>query len=659
MDAKEALDWVEKLIYAKTGKHLNDLERQVFIGSYQGQTYKEIYPLNPEYVEKYVGYNLWQKLSSVLGEKVTKKQFRGALERSLKQQVLESAEIVNSQRIEFETTELGVGRRVFISYWVQEPDLTLAMQLAEALRNSGYQPFMATVGLYPENCSILEADWIAQIDEQLQQCDYFLLLLSPQAAASEMVIEKLRRAKELRDFRKNDQPAVLAIRVNCPYSEPLNHELRSYLQGIGQKEWHSPPDTSHLIPEILNLLAKGHQDWEIGEVETELPISGLQVERGNSPSSYPFGEQYSSGTPAGNANENIYSELSSTPPLPVAEPELPSGQVRLASAFYVERVPYEALCYKEILQPGALIRIKAPRQMGKTSLMARLLYHAKEQGYRTVPLSFQHADAAVFTSLNQLLQWFCARITRKLGLPYQVKDYWTDTYGGKDNCTDYFQDCLLLETDNPLVLGLDEVDRVFQHPTIADDFFGLLRAWYEEAGYGNSNLWEKLRLVVVHSTEVYIPLDINQSPFNVGLPIELPEFNPEQVQTLTQRHGLNWNATSVEQLMSIVGGHPYLVRVALYHIATGQLTLNELLQTAPTEAGLYGDHLRRHLWHLQQHPELAAAFAKVVTASEPVELPSVQAFKLHSMGLVQMRGNYVTPRFDLYRQYFRDRVARL
>ena len=109
--------------------------------------------------------------------------------------------------------------------------------------------------------------------------------------------------------------------------------------------------------------------------------------------------------------------------------------------------------------------------------------------------------------------------------------------------------------------------------------------------------------------------------------------------------------------MSIVGGHPYLVRVALYNLATGQLTLDQLLTQAPTEAGLYGDHLRRHLWHLQQHPELATAFTKVVTTHEPVELESVVAFKLHSLGLVHLQGNYVTPRFDLYRQYFYERLA--
>jgi hypothetical protein len=614
MDVEEALQFVDKLIYAKTGKHLNDLEREVFSGSWQGHTYEKMYPLNPEYVEKDVGYKLWKKLSNALGEKVTKKTLHGAIERTLK--------------------------RVFISHRGQEPDISLAAQLCEAINASGHQAFMTTAGINTSSYHQPGEDGFAYIDEKLKQCDYFLLLLSPQAAVSEMVIEELRRAKELRDSRSNRKPALLPIRVNCPPSEPLNHDLRSYLQGVGHREWKSPTDTPILIQEIMSLLADSESgrvtEWEIGSLADwenfiHLPADALTT----SPITV------------------------DGPPLPVAEPELPNGQVRLASAFYVERIPFEAQCYREICQPGALIRIKAPRQMGKTSLMARILYQAKEQGYRTVPLSFQHADTSVFTNLNELLQWFCARITRKLRLPYQVDDYWSDTYGSKDNCTAYFEDCLLSESDEPLVLGLDEVDRVFQYPTIADDFFGLLRAWYEEAGYGDadSDLWEKLRLVVVHSTEVYIPLNVNQSPFNVGLPIELPEFSPQQVQDLTQRHGLNWSATQVEQLMSIVGGHPYLVRVALYHIAQQDITLPGLLDMAPTEAGLYGDHLRRHLWNLQEHPKLAAAFTKVVTAGEPVELESMLAFKLHSLGLVQLQGNYVTPRFDLYRQYFRGKLS--
>lgn len=43
--------------------------------------------------------------------------------------------------------------------------------------------------------------------------------------------------------------------------------------------------------------------------------------------------------------------------------------------------------------------------------------------------------------------------------------------------------------------------------------------------------------------------------------------------------------------MAMVGGHPFLLRVAMYRIARKDTTLDVFLQTAPTEAGAYGDHL--------------------------------------------------------------------
>ena len=74
MDVEKALEFVDQRLYAKTGKYLNDTEREVFIGSWRGDTYQEIYPYNPQYVEKTLAYRLWRKLSEVLGEKVTKKK---------------------------------------------------------------------------------------------------------------------------------------------------------------------------------------------------------------------------------------------------------------------------------------------------------------------------------------------------------------------------------------------------------------------------------------------------------------------------------------------------------------------------------------------------------------------------------------------------------
>jgi AAA-like domain len=109
--------------------------------------------------------------------------------------------------------------------------------------------------------------------------------------------------------------------------------------------------------------------------------------------------------------------------------------------------------------------------------------------------------------------------------------------------------------------------------------------------------------------------------------------------------------------INLLGGHPYLLRVALYEITRGRITLEKLKEIAPTEEGPYSDHLRRHLLNLQDNPELQAAMINVVTSTEPIVIGTTEAFKLRSMGLVKFQGNAVKPLCNLYRQYFSDRLG--
>lgn len=351
-------------------------------------------------------------------------------------------------------------------------------------------------------------------------------------------------------------------------------------------------------------------------------------------------------------------ELVQAPKVTEVALEEPEGQVPLDSIFYVERPPIEMDCYETILRPGALIRVKAPRQMGKTSLLSRILHYVSEQGYQKAAFSFQSADAKCLKDLDLFLKWFCARISNELNLANQVNEYWQDDFlGAKDKCTNYFQRYLLAAIDRPIVLGLDEVDEVFKHEEVAVDFFGLLRAWHEKAK--NDLVWQKLRLIITHSKEVYIPLNINQSPFNVGFAVELPVLTQAQVQELVHRHGIVWTEAEMAQLMGLLGGHPYLVRAALYQIARGRMTLERLQQVAPTEEGLYGDHLRRHLLNLEdtEDADLMRAAKQVFTTDRPVNVGTTEAFKLRSMGIVKLRGNEVMPLCELYRLYFSDRLG--
>jgi transcriptional regulator with XRE-family HTH domain len=490
--------------------------------------------------------------------------------------------------------------------------------------------------------------------KSLHYSDYFLLLLSRATAISEIILETVQLARELHDNTRQ-KPAILPICLDLPWEYTLPFDLLELLQGIQPWQWHCTNNTSILASELLKLIKESRtslpSDHEFALCWTNITsetIPPCPPEKKSDPPHIPLLK--------GDGRGIAWGESKIQNPIPSASPELPEGQVELASRFYIERPPIEARCYETIVQPGALIRIKAPRQMGKTSLMSRILHCAETQGSRAIALNFQLASKRIFTNLDTFLQWFCAGVGLALGQLDSLSNCWqlADIIGSNLCCKAYFEQYLLSENLPPLTLGLDEVDRIFEFPEIADDFLGLLRSLHEESK--RCDKWKKFRLIVVHSTEVYIPLDMNKSPFNVGLPIELPEFNPQQVQELARRHGIDCDQNQVEQLMDLVGGHPFLVRLAMYHISRGDMTLDRLIQESATEAGIYSDHLRRHLWNLDKYPEIKLAFEQVVTTSESVRLPLEQGFKLNSMGLVKMDGNDCIPRCKLYRKYFSDRL---
>ncbi|MDJ0772537.1 MAG: AAA-like domain-containing protein [Mastigocoleus sp. MO_167.B18] len=332
--------------------------------------------------------------------------------------------------------------------------------------------------------------------------------------------------------------------------------------------------------------------------------------------------------------------------------ESPEGLVPIDSPFYISRPPIEQYCYQEIQKPASLVRIKAPREMGKTSLLRRMMREAEKQGYATVFIDLELAQQPFLCNSDKFLSWFCGSIGLALKIPNKLNDYWdlADSLGSSMACRAYLEEYLLPTINRPLVLALDKVDRVFEFPEVYRDFFGLLRALHEGGKW--HSIWKQLRLVIVHSSEVYVPMDINQSPFNVGLLAELPEFTSEQVLNLVKIYQLDWSNAEIEELMAMVGGHPFLIRLALYHIARQDLTLRELLQTAATPVGIYGDHLRRVESTLSKQPVLSAAMQEVVNNASQVQLKSFTRFKLHSMGLVNLYGDRVTSRYELYRQYF-------
>ncbi|MEM7595229.1 MAG: AAA-like domain-containing protein [Cyanobacteria bacterium P01_A01_bin.83] len=332
-------------------------------------------------------------------------------------------------------------------------------------------------------------------------------------------------------------------------------------------------------------------------------------------------------------------------------PQYPNGSVPIDSAYYVKRDPYEEQAYEEIKKPGALIRIKAPQEMGKTSMLSRILGYASRQEYRTVSLNFQQIDETILNNTNRFLRWLCANVSYQLKLESKLNDYWDEDIGGKISSTLYFQYYILEQIEEPLVLALDEVNCIFEHPQVAKDILPLFRSWYEEAK--RYPLWRKLRLIVVHSTEIYVPLKLKQSPFNVGLPIQLDNLSFEQVKELGQCYGIQWqDDNQIKQLMELIGGHPALTSITFYYLNRGETTFEQLLETATNTTGIYNYHLQRHWVNLEEQPDLLTAFNSVIKSTEPVSLEPIMAYKLSSMGLIKQIGNQAIPVCELYRQSF-------
>ncbi|MEG4320414.1 MULTISPECIES: ATP-binding protein [unclassified Microcoleus] len=83
MNIKEMLNLADRIVFDKTGKHLDDLQAAVLRGTLQRETYKQIakdFDCSESSV-KQVGSQLWQILSEELGEDVSKTNFRSAIER--------------------------------------------------------------------------------------------------------------------------------------------------------------------------------------------------------------------------------------------------------------------------------------------------------------------------------------------------------------------------------------------------------------------------------------------------------------------------------------------------------------------------------------------------------------------------------------------------
>lgn len=327
---------------------------------------------------------------------------------------------------------------------------------------------------------------------------------------------------------------------------------------------------------------------------------------------------------------------------------LPGGQIPLNSINYIDRPNIESLCYEAIQEVGIWINITAPKQMGKTSLMTRILAYGKSHGYLATSINLQSLDESLLRNHNSFWSYLLVSLKNQLGLSLDnYHDDWHPYLGTKGNISHLLETQVLAKIEHPLILVIDELNYLFTTPDLAREFLQLLRAWSEQSKC--HPIWQKLRLVTLYSTDILIPLTIDPSLFNVALMIKLPGFNQSQVKALSDRYDLNLSNPEIERLMVLLGGHPYRLQLAFYALHQGTLTLEDLLTPTESTFGLYEDHLRQQWWYLHRYPALHQAFMQVLKTNQLDSLEILSA--LQSLGLVQLQANQVNCSWELFRYY--------
>ena len=466
--------------------------------------------------------------------------------------------------------------KIFISYKRDViPDDDLAGKLYDCL-NPKYDVFRDQ-----ESMTVGEK-WAKRIQQELSSSDFFVTLLSKESLGSEMVRGEIEQAHKLQ--KQNGYPHILPVRV--AYKGGFERPLSIILDEINWAYWESEGDTEELLVDLEKAINGG-----------VLPIN--VVDQGNWLETSP-----SEGVPAPSMAAQVNGQSR------VRVLEAPGGTMVATSDFYVVRDSDEVALNAIANRQGVTIPIKGPRQVGKSSLLIRTMTRAREVGKRVVFLDFQLFDEGALTDADDFFRQFCTWITYELGLEDRVEASWKIPLGNSHRCTRYLRDHILKELNEPLVLAMDEVERVFPSE-FRSDFFSMLRSWHNERAI--TPQLQQLDLVLVTSTEPYQLIDkLNQSPFNVGEVVEMKDFNKAQVDWLNQQHGAIFSEGFLEELSLHLHGHPYLTRRAMYLVADGRYLEDELIEEATEDDGPFGDHLKYHFFRMHAKKDLVRAFLDII-----------------------------------------------
>src|SRR5262245_948862 len=302
--------------------------------------------------------------------------------------------------------------RIFISYKRNvEPDQSLALEL--------YDRFKGKHHVFIDRAIQIGQVWVKSIQTEIAGADFLVLLLSEHSIQSQMVAEEVRMADAAR--KQNAKPILLPVRLN--FEGPLPYDLGAILNPIQYASWRGSDDTAAVFSQLEAAIAGG-----------VLPEA-----------QQPKGVGLSPDVPLPTAN-------------PVATLEAPEGTMAAESPFYIER-SVDTVARDEQAHKAYTLTVKGPRQMGKSSLLGRVMARSYQSGARVAFLDFQAFGSDVLRDPNQFYHQFCYLIEDALELPSKIEEFWKTPLAPTQKCSRLMERHVLKACgESGLLLAIDEAD---------------------------------------------------------------------------------------------------------------------------------------------------------------------------------------------------------